>query len=121
MAVSVYSETDLRLIAAMDGPKIERLLAGRSINNAMIMRRNLQISLAAISKKNPATGGKLTPLQGAIIWICGVIERVSMRHFCLMAWRKCKKAKKDMTESEKLMEKLKIKGEWEKYLKRMSF
>jgi len=121
MAVSCYSDNDLYLIAAMPEEKFVQLIFGQTVKSALIMRRNLQITLAAHAKKNPGDRKKLSVLQGKILMLCGVIERATRNAFTISAWRKAKKAKKDMTYSEKLEEKLRIKGEWENILKRMSY
>jgi hypothetical protein len=121
MAVSMFNDTDLKIIAGMEVQKLRSILGGKSINEILIFRRNLQISLANYSKKNRSKNGKLDPIHGAIIGLCHQIETMARNTFTLGYWRRVKREIKGLTPDSKRTWKIKIKNEWEKIIMRFSF
>lgn len=124
MAISIMSDNDLVLISKMSTEKLRAMIAPMNVREAMIFRRNLQISVASYSKKHRGHDDKMGGLdfvQAQIIGICAQIERQARNAFSITSWRKCKKEKKDMTYSEKFQEKERIKREWDKVLKTFSY
>jgi len=83
MAVSLYNNTDLKLIADMKPDDLRKILAVKNIRELLIFKRNLQISLAAYSKIRPASNGgnKLDYIQGSIIGLCKQIEIAARNAF----------------------------------------
>lgn len=120
MAVTFLSDTDLRLMAAMPPAKLRKILSTMSLREALIFRRNLQVSLASYSKKHPARGS-LDLIQGQVIGICKQIENAARDAYTVAFWRKIKAAHPNMTQTEKFGRKYKIKTDWEKLLKTYSY
>lgn len=120
MAVSMLTDTDLRLLAGMDTKALRKLLMTKSVREALIFRRNLQISLAAYSKSHPAIG-RVDVIQGQIIGICHQIESAARNAFTVSYWRKIKAKYPNMTLIERVSRKGTIRKEWEKLLKSFSY
>lgn len=122
MAVSLLNPTDLILISRMNNEETHKLIASKSINQALIFRRNLQISLADYSKNHPAVG-RFDIVQGKIIGICKQIELGARDAYSLTMWRQLKKSKlySEMSEKERWKHKIKIRDEWEKIIARFSY
>jgi hypothetical protein len=121
MAVSFLTETDLRLLAGMSHADLKKLVSTKSVREALIFRRNLQISLTSYSKLHPAIGGKLDIVHASILGICRHIEIAARDAFCLSYWRKMKAKFPGMSLTERVERKSKIKTDWEKLLKTLSY
>lgn len=90
MAIAVYSDTELANLSRMPTAVFQRKLASLSMREALIFRRNLQISLASYSKRRGARDA-FDPLQAAIIKACYLIEKTCRTTFLAAtfakAWR----------------------------------
>lgn len=120
MAVSMFNEVDLRLLCAMSNFELKRVLATKTIREALIFRRNLQISLADYSKRHPAIG-KIDAIQGNALLVCKRIEDEARNAYTLTGWRRLKAANPNMTLTQKVERKEKLKRSWELLLKSFSY
>lgn len=120
MAISMLSDTDLRLLAGMNHTELKRLISTKTIREALIFRRNLQISLTAYSKKHPAIG-RLDPIQGNAILICKRIEDEARNAYTLTSWRRIKAKNPNFTLTEKIERKRTILTAWEKLLRTFNY
>lgn len=120
MAVSIFNNTDLKLLADMKHEDLRKIVAVKTIRELLIFKRNLQISLASYSKMNPAHD-KLNYIQGSIIGLCKQIENAARDSFTLLFWRKIKAKYPNMTPTERVSRKHKIKTEWERINKSYSY
>jgi hypothetical protein len=120
MAISFFTDTDLRLLAGMAVKDLRKLLMTKSVREALIFRRNLQVSLASYSKTHPAIG-HIDMIQGQVIGICKQIEMAARNAFTVTYWRKIKEKYPNMTLIERVSRKTTIRTEWEKLLKSFSY
>ena len=121
MAVSIFSTADLILISQMTTDKLQMFVDNRSVRNALILRRNLQISLTHYSNVNPSRGGRLDMVQAKIISIIKLIETAARNAYTIHKWRDAKKKNPVMTEREKIIKKKEIKRSWERFIAGASF
>lgn len=120
MAVSLFNDTDLRLLCKMSHSELKKVLATKTVKEALIFRRNLQISLTQYSKKFPAIG-RLDEVQGNALLICKQIENAARNAFTVTGWRKIKASMPNMSLTEKIERKSFIKAQWEKLLRTYSY
>ena len=120
MAISIYGKEDLIRIATMPTKLVSMKMAGKSVKEVLLLRRNLQISLTAYSKIYPAKNGRLDPVHAGIIWVMKQIEmrarEAFMKHYFPRMWPESKR--KGMS---KLSLKIDLKKQWESILKKASF
>lgn len=120
MAVTMLNDTDLRLLCGMSDIELRRLISTKTIREALIFRRNLQISLADYSKKHPAIG-RIDRIQGNALLICKRIEDEARNAYTLTGWRRLKASNPNMTLTQRIERKEKLKKSWESLLKTYSY
>lgn len=120
MAISIYTTAELEHIASAPAKFISKKMAGTTAKQALLFRRNLQISLSAYSTRNPSRNGKLDPVQAGIIWVCRQIEmrarEAFMRHYSPRLWPEAQA--KGMS---KLTLKQELKKRWEEVLAKTGY
>lgn len=120
MAVAIYNTEELTKIASYSAKKISRGLAGMTAKQVLLLRRNLQISLAAYATKNPSRNGKLDPIHGGIVWVCRQIEMRAREAFMAFYFPRIWPEAKAKGIS-KLMVKQKLLAKWETLLARTGY
>lgn len=118
MAVRIYTDTELRAIASFDVKMMKRFVP-RRVREAMLLRRNLQISLAYYSKMQRRGASGLDQVQGGIIHLCRMIELWARDAFMRYYFPRRLAAAAGRVSRVQVKETLK--AEWERYAKRVAY
>lgn len=119
MAVRVYSPAELNNIAQMQAHDFKTSLRSMTPHRAMLLRRNLQISLAHYSKSIPSRNGG-THIHKGITKACSIIEMACYRAYMHSRFPREWAIAQGRGVPKRAVKK-KIKADWEKFVKRNSY
>lgn len=119
MAIAVYSEAELRAFASLDRTKRLTRMARMSIKEALIFRRNLQISLVQYAAKHKQNGAFDVTVAG-VYRALHDLESLTRRAFVAALAPQYARAVGNDAASRKRAKKQALE-KWEKLLARSSY